>query len=214
MLSLLTREPPDGKEKPEPATGKSSLHKLEAASSGINTLSRKSSKCDLFSSTTNGSDSNRSTSGLGSSITTGQLGSNGSSMAHQTSDSCRSEATSLCGETSSVLSNSTMNGVSKPDSNSGSMVKRDSLSGTIIKDQLSSSMLTQSNIQFTNSSNNSDQLHGGRHQQLMPPPPGSGAAAVAAAAAAAAAQLASHQSQHQQLDDLDSGLSSNSGKDW
>ena len=215
VLSLLTREPPDGKEKPEPATGKSSLHKLEAASSGINTLSRKSSKCDLFSSTTNGSDSNRSTSGLGSSITTGQLGSNGSSMAHQTSDSCRSEATSLCGETSSVLSNSTMNGVSKTDSNSGSMVKRDSLSGTIIKDQLSSSMLTQSNIQFTNSSNNSDQLNGGRHQQLMPPPPGSGAAAVAAAAAAAAAQLASHQSQHQQLDDLDSGLSSNSsGKDW
>ena len=41
MLTLLTREPPDGKEKPEPS--KSSLLKLE-------TLSRKSSKCDLLSS--------------------------------------------------------------------------------------------------------------------------------------------------------------------
>ena len=210
VLSLLTREPPDGKEKPEPATGKSSMHKLEANSSGINTLSRKSSKCDLFSSTTNGSGSN-STSGLGSSITTG------SSMAHPASDSCRSEATSLCGETSSVLSNSTMNGggVSKNDSNGGSMIppiKRDSLSGAVIKDQLPTSMLG-SGIQYTNSSNNGDPLHGARHQQMMPPPPGSGAAAVAAAAAAAAAQL--QQAQHQQHDDLDSGLSSNSnGKEW
>ena len=41
MLTLLTREPPDGKEKPEPS--KSSLLKME-------TLSRKSSKCDLLSS--------------------------------------------------------------------------------------------------------------------------------------------------------------------
>ena len=213
VLSLLTREPPDGKEKPEPATGKSSIHKLEANSSGINTLSRKSSKCDLFSSTTNGSGSNGSTSGLGSSVNT-VLGSTGSSLAHPSSvsaDSCRSEATSLCGETSSVLSNSTMNGV-KGDSNNGSGVvppiKRDSLSGAVIKDQLSTSMLSSGY-----SSNNSDQLHGTRHQQLMPPPPGSGAAAVAAAAAAAAAQLASQQSQHQ--DDLDSGLSSSTnGKEW
>lgn len=41
MLTLLTREPPDGKEKPEPS--KSSMLKME-------TLSRKSSKCDLLSS--------------------------------------------------------------------------------------------------------------------------------------------------------------------
>ena len=217
VLSLLTREPPDGKEKPEPATGKSSMHKLEAtSSSGINTLSRKSSKCDLFSTTTTGS--NASTSGLGSAVTTG-LGSTGSSLAHPSSvsaDSCRSEATSLCGETSSVLSSSTMNGVgvSKTDSNLAPPIKRDSLSGAVIKDQLSSSMLN-SNIQYANSTNNSDQLHGTRHQQLMPPPPGSGAAAVAAAAAAAAAQLASQQSQHQQHDDLDSGLSSNTNsKEW
>ena len=104
-----------------------------------------------------------------------------------------------------------MNGV-KGDSNNGSGVvppiKRDSLSGAVIKDQLSTSMLSSGY-----SSNNSDQLHGTRHQQLMPPPPGSGAAAVAAAAAAAAAQLASQQSQHQ--DDLDSGLSSSTnGKEW
>ena len=219
VLSLLTREPPDGKEKPEPATGKSSIHKLEANSSGINTLSRKSSKCDLFSSTTNGSGSNGSTSGLGSSVNT-VLGSTGSSLAHPPSvsaESCRSEATSLCGETSSVLSNSTMNGV-KSDSNNANggnlipPIKRDSLSGAVIKDQLSTSMLSSS-IQFANSSSNSDQLHGTRHQQLMPPPPGSGAAAVAAAAAAAAAQLASQQSQHH--DDLDSGLSSTtSSKEW
>ena len=216
VLSLLTREPPDGKEKPEPATGKSSIHKLEAtSSSGINTLSRKSSKCDLFSSATTGSGSNASTSGLGSSITTG-LGSTGSSLAHPSSisaDSCRSEATSLCGETSSVLSSSTMNGVgvSKTDSNLAPSIKRDSLSGAVIKDQLSSAMLN-SNIQYVN---NSDQLHGTRHQQLMPPPPGSGAAAVAAAAAAAAAQLASQQSQHLQHDDLDSGLSSSTNsKEW
>ena len=110
-----------------------------------------------------------------------------------------------------------MNGA-KADSNNASggnivpPIKRDSLSGAVIKDQLSTSMLSSS-IQFANSSNNSEQLHGTRHQQLMPPPPGSGAAAVAAAAAAAAAQLASQQSQHH--DDLDSGLSSSTnGKEW
>ena len=92
-------------------------------------------------------------------------------------------------------------------------IKRDSLSGAVIKDQLGSSMIS-SNIPFTSSSSGVDQLHGARHQQLLPPPPGSGSAAVAVAAAAAAAQFASQQAQHQQQhDDLDSGLSSN-GKEW
>ena len=233
VLSLLTREPPDGKEKPEPAAGKSSIHNLEAAAtSGVNTLSRKSSKCDLFSSATNNSGSTGSTSGLGTSLNTA-LGSNGSSLAHHssvTSDSCRSEATSLCGDTSSVLSSSTLNterNLSKLDSNSTMStggnatgggnnipsIKRDSLSGAVIKDQLGSAMIS-SNIPFTSSSSGVDQLHGARHQQLLPPPPGSGSAAVAVAAAAAAAQFASQQAQHQQQhDDLDSGLSSN-GKEW
>ena len=117
-------------------------------------------------------------------------------------------------------------GVSKADSNStmsagngtgGSNVlpiNRDSLSGAVIKDQSSSSVLGNG-LQFNSTGGGVDQIHGSRHQQLMPPPPGSGAAAVAAAAAAAAAQLASQQSQHQQHDDLDSGLnSSSSSKEW
>ena len=45
MLSLLTREPPDGKEKPEPAC-KAGAPKMEGGN--MATLSRKSSKCDLL----------------------------------------------------------------------------------------------------------------------------------------------------------------------
>ena len=75
MLTLLTREPPDGKEKPEPS--KSTLLKMES------TLSRKSSKCDLLASSAGGN-------------TVIQPG--------QTGQECRSEATSVCGDTSSVLS--------------------------------------------------------------------------------------------------------------
>ena len=152
MLSLLTREPPDGKEKPEPA-GKS--HKLESTAG--NTLSRKSSKCDLFS-------SSNSTSGIG----TGSSGSG--STAIQQGDS-RSEATSMCGDTASVLSGSTVNGsganghipISKTDSSSSSVAtaattaaaaaaaasataaKRDSLSGA--KDQIAMQSYNGADVQ-------------------------------------------------------------------
>jgi hypothetical protein len=89
-LSLLTREPPDGKEKPEPI--KTSLHKME-------TLSRKSSKCDLIPS---------------SGINNNNMGGN-------------SEAASICGDTSSVLSGSTMVGIDRSKADG----KRDSLSSGI-----------------------------------------------------------------------------------
>jgi hypothetical protein len=99
QISAL-REPPDGKEKPEPI--KSSLHKLE----------RKSSKCDL----------------LPSSV--GSSGGSGNGGAIETSN-CRSEATSLCGDNSSVLSSSTVIGVDRSKGDG----KRDSLSSNMnIKD--------------------------------------------------------------------------------
>ena len=88
-LSLLTREPPDGKEKPEPS--KTSMHKME-------TLSRKSSKCDLIPSS----------------------GGNNNNMGG-------SEAASICGDTSSVLSGSTMMGIDRSKADG----KRDSLSSGV-----------------------------------------------------------------------------------
>lgn len=96
-LSLLTREPPDGKEKPEPS--KTSMHKME-------TLSRKSSKCDLMPSSGNGGINTNS---------------------NIEAASCRSEATSICGETSSVLSGSTMMGLDRSKADG----KRDSLSSGV-----------------------------------------------------------------------------------
>ena len=106
-LSLLTREPPDGKEKPEPS--KTSMHKME-------TLSRKSSKCDLIPSTGNGN------------------GSSGNNNAEAVS--CRSEATSICGETSSVLSGSTMAGIDRSKGDG----KRDSLSSSVTNKDVGSSL--------------------------------------------------------------------------
>ena len=97
-LSLLTREPPDGKEKPEPS--KTSLHKME-------TLSRKSSKCDLIPSSGNNNG-------------------NGSGMSGM-DPTCRSEAASICGDTSSVLSGSTMIGLDRSKGDG----KRDSLSSSV-----------------------------------------------------------------------------------
>lgn len=85
MLTLLTREPPDGKEKPEPS--KSSLLKME-------TLSRKSSKCDLLSSNSSSNSPQ---------VIQAQNQQPQSSVVTSVQD-CRSEATSVCGETSSVLS--------------------------------------------------------------------------------------------------------------
>merc|ERR1712012_620580 len=81
MLTLLTREPPDGKEKPEPS--KSSLLKLE-------TLSRKSSKCDLLSS--------NSSSNSPQVIQPQNHHEQSNATPHQQiSGDSRSEATSVCG---------------------------------------------------------------------------------------------------------------------
>jgi hypothetical protein len=99
-LSLLTREPPDGKEKPEPS--KTSLHKME-------TLSRKSSKCDLI---PNSGNSNVSS---------------GNGNSNVEAASCRSEATSICGETASVLSGITMVAIDRSKADG----KRDSLSSGV-----------------------------------------------------------------------------------
>lgn len=130
VLSLLTREPPDGKEKPEPA-GKSSLHKLEA-SSGVpsslaaimppptplsmssmqiattTALSRKSSKCE-FQFPSSAAASTMSSSGNGSLSTSGIGVSSASQQAQMdmsSNNNRSSEAHSLCGDTSSVLSGS------------------------------------------------------------------------------------------------------------
>lgn len=105
-LSLLTREPPDGKEKPEPS--KTSLHKME-------TLSRKSSKCDLLPSSG---------------------GNNNNNMGGMDPSSCRSEATSICGDTSSVLSGSTMVGMDRSKGDG----KRDSLSSGVTNNKDSNSL--------------------------------------------------------------------------
>jgi hypothetical protein len=118
-LSLLTREPPDGKEKPEPS--KTSLHKME-------TLSRKSSKCDLLPTSGNNSSS---------------VGNNNNMEAA----SCRSEAASICGDTSSVLSGSTMVGMDRSKADG----KRDSLSSGV-----------------TNKDNNGSNLFA---DGILPPPP-------------------------------------------
>ena len=96
MLTLLTREPPDGKEKPEPS--KSTLLKME------NTLSRKSSKCDLLASNAG--------SGNNSSVIQQQQ--------QQPQNDSRSEAASVCGDNSSVLS-----GQSKTEANKRDSVTKD-----------------------------------------------------------------------------------------
>ncbi len=134
VLTLLTREPPDGKEKPEPS--KSSLLKIES------TLSRKSSKCDLLSSANSSSNSPQ--------VIQQQQQQQPQQPQQQPAGSgqeSRSEATSVCGDNSSVLSGlsgaipgsghgvqpgggaGTSGGSNKMDSSSS---KRDSLSGSIM----------------------------------------------------------------------------------
>ena len=109
MLTLLTREPPDGKEKPEPS--KSSLLKME-------TLSRKSSKCDLFSSNSSSNSpqviqqqQQTSQSTLGKFLifalrkySSMKLYFLAQGHSNGTNQDSRSEATSVCGDNSSVLS--------------------------------------------------------------------------------------------------------------
>lgn len=110
MLTLLTREPPDGKEKPEPS--KSSLLKME-------TLSRKSSKCDLLSSNSSSNSpqviqqqQQTSQSTLGKSYLwfacrkyySVKLYFSAQGHSNGTNQDSRSEATSVCGDNSSVLS--------------------------------------------------------------------------------------------------------------
>ena len=109
MLTLLTREPPDGKEKPEPS--KSSLLKME-------TLSRKSSKCDLLSSNSSSNSpqviqqqQQTSQSTLGKSLifalrkySSVKLYFLAQGHSNGTNQDSRSEATSVCGDNSSVLS--------------------------------------------------------------------------------------------------------------
>ncbi|TRY68543.1 hypothetical protein TCAL_07253 [Tigriopus californicus] len=179
MLTLLTREPPDGKEKPEPS--KTSLLKLEA-------LSRKNSKCDLLDTSIDGG--NRPS--LSSSTTPMQ---NPSNNGQTSSSECRSEAASLCGDTASVMSaGSTLtsaamsgqghNSISKTDSgmSSGlSSTKRDSLTG---------SLAMKDNVFLDSHSSSSSSAN--------------------------SAVTTLQQSQLQQDQDLDSGLSSSlpSNKEW
>ena len=69
MLSLLTREPPDGKEKPDQpksaAAAAAQAHKGYQESSS--SISRKGSKCDIFSGANDRSTASNSTSGVGGS---------------------------------------------------------------------------------------------------------------------------------------------------
>ena len=103
MLTLLTREPPDGKEKPEPS--KSTLLKME------NTLSRKSSKCDLLA-----SNAGSVGGGNNSSVIQQQQ----QQQQQQPQNDSRSEAASVCGDNSSVLS-----GQSKTEANKRDSVTKD-----------------------------------------------------------------------------------------
>ena len=105
MLTLLTREPPDGKEKPEPS--KSTLLKMEH-----NTLSRKSSKCDLLA-------SNAGSVGGGNNSSVIQQQQQQQQQQQPQNDS-RSEAASVCGDNSSVLS-----GQSKTEANKRDSVTKD-----------------------------------------------------------------------------------------
>ena len=108
MLTLLTREPPDGKEKPEPS--KSTLLKME------NTLSRKSSKCDLLASNV-AAGSGGPQAGNAAAAVMGQP---------QTGPDCRSEVTSVCGDNSSVMSAQSKQEINKRDS-----VTKDNIYGEI-----------------------------------------------------------------------------------
>ena len=108
MLTLLTREPPDGKEKPEPS--KSTLLKME------NTLSRKSSKCDLLASNV-AAGSGVPQSGNAASVV----------MQPQPGADCRSEVTSVCGgDNSSVMSAQSKQEINKRDS-----VTKDNIYGEV-----------------------------------------------------------------------------------
>ena len=109
MLTLLTREPPDGKEKPEPS--KSTLLKME------NTLSRKSSKCDLLASNV-AAGSGVPQNGNAASVVMGQP---------QPGADCRSEVTSVCGgDNSSVMSAQSKQEINKRDS-----VTKDNIYGEV-----------------------------------------------------------------------------------
>ena len=72
MLSLLTREPPDGKEKPDqPKSAASAAAAAQAhkgyQESSASSISRKGSKCDIFSGANDRSTASNSTSGVGGS---------------------------------------------------------------------------------------------------------------------------------------------------
>ena len=72
MLSLLTREPPDGKEKPDqPKSAASAAAAAAQAHKGYqessSSISRKGSKCDIFSGANDRSTASNSTSGVGGS---------------------------------------------------------------------------------------------------------------------------------------------------
>jgi hypothetical protein len=134
MLTLLTREPPDGKEKPEPS--KSTLLKME-------TLSRKSSKCDLLS-----SNSSSNSPQLIQQSQQGQQQQQLQQQQQQQQQDSRSEATSVCGDNSSVLSG--YSGAIHPQQGvkNDSICKRDSLSGSIITKDSNSLYIDGSSLQL------------------------------------------------------------------
>jgi hypothetical protein len=102
VLTLLTREPPDGKEKPEPSK-----------SSKAETLSRKNSKCDLLEFGTASTSSANRTASVSS---TGSL-----------QQQAQSDQAGVVGDTASLLSVSVAGGKSDSGVGSSSGMKRDSL---------------------------------------------------------------------------------------